>query len=92
MPGHTKGRVKDGWVKEIPHSKVISTATSDSNLTDTHLLPIGDVQNSRSLILSRLRARLTKEEQEVILRLLDSSMEQSKQSSKKSTEAEVIPN
>lgn len=43
-------------------------------------------------ILARLRARLTREEQEVILRLLDSAMEQAKQSSKKSTEAEVIPN
>ncbi|WMV09573.1 hypothetical protein MTR67_002958 [Solanum verrucosum] len=43
-------------------------------------------------ILARLRARLTKEEQEVILRLLDSTMKQAKQSSKKSSEAEVIPN
>lgn len=42
--------------------------------------------------LARLRARLTREEQEVILRLLDSAMEQAKQSSKKSTEVEVIPN
>lgn len=103
----------------IPEKHVFSAATSDTDLTDAHRLPIGDVQNSRSLvvrppspasssrqpriprhhlrlrdlkILARLRARLTREEQEVILRLLDSAMEQAKQSRKKSTEAEVIPN
>ncbi|KAG5632355.1 hypothetical protein H5410_004072, partial [Solanum commersonii] len=43
-------------------------------------------------ILARLRARLTKEEQEVIFRLLDSATEHAKQSSKKSSGAEVIPN
>ncbi|KAK4737507.1 hypothetical protein R3W88_001204 [Solanum pinnatisectum] len=42
-------------------------------------------------ILVKLRARLTREEQEVILPLFDSAMEQVKQSSKNSTEAEVIP-
>ncbi|PHU25699.1 hypothetical protein BC332_04031 [Capsicum chinense] len=43
-------------------------------------------------ILARLRARLTGEEQEVILRLLHSAMEQIKKSRKKSTKSQVIPN
>lgn len=87
----------------IPEKQIFSAATSDTDLADAHQLQIGDVQNSRSLvvrppspasssrepriprhhlrlrdlkILARLRARLTREEQEVILRLLDSAMEQ----------------
>ncbi|XP_055805919.1 uncharacterized protein LOC129874629 [Solanum dulcamara] len=102
----------------IPEKQIFSAATSDTDLTDAHRLPKGDVQNSRCpaarppspasssrqpriprhhlrlrdlKILARLRARLTREEQEVILRLLDSAMEQAKQC-KKNTEAEVIPN
>lgn len=103
----------------IPEKQVFSAATPETDLTDAHQLPKGDVQNARSLavqppspgsssrqpriprhhlrlrdlkILARLRARLTREEQNVILRLLDSAMEQAKQSSKKSAEAEMIPN
>lgn len=87
----------------IPEKQVFSAATPETDLTDAHQLPKGDVQNARSLavqppspgsssrqpriprhhlrlrdlkILARLRARLTREEQNVILRLLDSAMEQ----------------
>lgn len=106
---------------------VVYAATSETDSTNAHRLPKGDVQNLGSLttrplspasssrrppasssrrsraprhhlrvrdlkILARLRARLTGEEQEVILRLLHSAMEQIKKSRKKSTKSQVIPN
>lgn len=71
-----------------PAAQPLSPASSSRGpQAPRHHLRLRDLK-----ILARLRARLTKEEQEVILRLLDSAMEQAKQSRKKSTEVEVTPN
>ncbi|MCD7464205.1 hypothetical protein HAX54_052286 [Datura stramonium] len=87
IAGHTKGHFRDGWVKGTPQSKVF-VLFSDYQ---PHLDSTTDSSIPEQQILARLRARLTREEQEVISRLLDSAMEQAKQSSKKSTDVEVIP-
>ncbi|XP_059292328.1 uncharacterized protein LOC132045761 [Lycium ferocissimum] len=84
IAGHTKIHFKHGWIKGTHQRKVFLASPALSPARHMSRLRVRDHK-----ILARLKGRLTKEEDGVIMRLVEISREQEKQSR---TDVEVMPN